>query len=55
MEIPAALDWLRRRDDGRRWIDALDGVVASCADRWELTIGDPVPDAQVSDGVPAER
>jgi streptomycin 6-kinase len=52
MDIPAALEWLRDREDGRRWLDALPGRVAACADHWGLSSGDPYPDSHVSLVVP---
>ncbi len=48
MELPPSLDWLRARDDGQAWLDTLPRLVAECAERWELRLGKPFPDAYVS-------
>jgi streptomycin 6-kinase len=55
MEIPVALEWLRDRDDGRRWLDGLDAALGACAERWELVLGDPFSESHVSLVLPAVR
>jgi streptomycin 6-kinase len=50
---PPALDWLRDRDDGRAWLAALPGIVASVARTWDLALGAPMPRGLVSCVMPA--
>lgn len=47
------LQWLRASDEGRAWLDGLDGVVAACAARWSLRLEEPFADAFASLVVPA--
>ncbi len=46
--IPAGLRWLGGTEAGRAWLDALPRLVAECAERWELRLGEPFQDAFVS-------
>ncbi len=48
LPIPAGLDWLCDSDEGRAWLDALPGLVASCTRRWDLRLGEPFPGSYVS-------
>ncbi len=53
LAVPAGLDWLEASTEGRTWLRRLPEVVASCAERWGLTTGDPYPDSYVSLVLPA--
>jgi streptomycin 6-kinase len=46
-ELPG-LAWFRTCRGGPAWLDSLDLVVADCARRWSLTLGDPFEDSHVS-------
>lgn len=45
---PPGLAWLGRSGAGRAWLDRLPRLVAECAARWRLTVGDPFPNAYLS-------
>lgn len=51
--IPSCLDWLRSSAKGRTWIESLPDVVATCADRWNLDLSQPVDNSYVSLVLPA--
>ena len=51
--IPSCLDWLRSSAAGRTWLESLPDVVATCADQWNLDLGQPVDNSYVSLVVPA--
>lgn len=53
LAIPARLDWLRGSEAGRAWLAAVPDLVAGCAERWSLRLGEPVPDSYVSVVIPA--
>lgn len=55
MEIPESLDHLRASQGGRAWLSSLQEVVAECAERWSLVLGEPYGDSYVSLTVPAVR
>ena len=55
MRIPAHLDWWRAVTGGDEWLESLPGIVAACADRWSLRLGEPYPDGHVSLVLPVER
>jgi streptomycin 6-kinase len=42
------LIWLRGSEAGAAWLDRLPGLVAECAERWSLSLGDPFPYAYAS-------
>lgn len=48
----SALAWLAETDDGQVWLDELPELVAACARRWELRLGEPFPNAYLSLTVP---
>jgi streptomycin 6-kinase len=47
------LIWLRGSEAGAAWLDRLPGLVADCAERWSLSLGDPFPYAYASLALPA--
>ena len=51
--IPPRLRWLEASDEGRRWLSAVPGLVAACAERWGLDLGEPYADGHVSLTAPA--
>lgn len=53
MKIPPLLTWIRQESRGREWLASLPDMLAACAERWELTIGEPFDASQVSYAVPA--
>ncbi len=55
MRIPSGLDWWRSEPGGSQWLEALPGVVTTCAERWSLRLGEPYPDSHVSLVLPVER
>jgi streptomycin 6-kinase len=55
VRVPDALGWWRGVPGGPEWLDDLPSIVASCADRWSLRVGEPFPDGHVSLVVPVER
>ncbi|MBD0317480.1 MAG: phosphotransferase [Thermoleophilia bacterium] len=42
MRLPAGLDWWRDEPDGAAWLARLPRLVAECAERWELSLGEPL-------------
>jgi streptomycin 6-kinase len=55
MVVPDGLGWWRTRPGGPEWLDALPGLAADCAERWDLRLGNPFEPATISLVVPAER
>jgi streptomycin 6-kinase len=55
VDVPHRLSWLADTEAGRKWLGALAGVLSACADRWDLTLGEPFPDSYVSYVVPVDR
>jgi len=53
LDIPAGLDRLRVSEKGRAWLDALPGYVDRCVVRWDLSAGEPFPQAYTSLVLPA--
>jgi streptomycin 6-kinase len=61
VRIPAELDWWRSSPEGAAWLARLPEHVESCAERWSLTVGEPLTGGNValvlaveaSDGTPA--
>ncbi len=53
MKVPEYLERLRAHDSGRAWLDALLQLVADCAERWELRLGEPFISGSVSLPIPA--
>lgn len=51
--IPESLQWMKRSEAGRSWLDALPDLVDECATRWGLRVGRPYPDSYVSLVLPA--
>ena len=45
---PPTLEWLGTSTAGRAWLDALPRLVAECADRWDLELGETLPGGYVS-------
>ena len=48
MRIPDRLGWIRARSRGPGWLEALPSLVAACAERWDLQLGEPFEDSFVS-------
>ena len=55
MKVPASLDWWREVSGGREWLDSLPRIVAACAERWGLRVGQPFAGGNVSLVVAVER
>jgi streptomycin 6-kinase len=55
MRIPPGMDWWRSEPGGRQWLEGLPAVVTTCAERWQLRLGEPYPDSHVSLVLPVER
>lgn len=55
MALPPGLAWLRSREDGNAWLDSLPALLARCAERWSLDLGDPFEQSHVSLVLPATR
>jgi streptomycin 6-kinase len=55
VRIPERVAGLSALSGGQEWLDSLEGIVATCAERWDLDIGDPFEDAFVSWTAPATR
>jgi len=51
--VPEYLERLRIHDSGRAWLDALPQLVANCAQRWQLRLGEPFTGGSVSLPIPA--
>lgn len=49
------LAWLLDLEDGRAWLERLPRLVAECADRWSLVLGQPYDYAMASLVMPATR
>jgi len=49
------LDWLAESPEGSAWLEALPDVLADCASRWSLVLGEPFGEAFESLAVPARR
>ncbi|HET9673931.1 MAG TPA: aminoglycoside phosphotransferase family protein [Gaiellaceae bacterium] len=54
LKIPSTLEWWRATPAGAAWLDRLPALVASLAERWCLTLGDPY-DARIALVLHAER
>jgi hypothetical protein len=46
--LPEYLERFRNDDAGRAWLDALPRLVAECAQRWQLRLGEPFAGGSVS-------
>jgi streptomycin 6-kinase len=46
--VPPGLEWWRRVPGGTRWLEGLPAVVMRCAERWDLELEPPFPDAHIS-------
>jgi streptomycin 6-kinase len=53
--VPAGLSWWRERPGGADWLDRLPRLVAECAARWDLEVGEPFAPATVSYVAPVTR
>jgi streptomycin 6-kinase len=60
MRVPPTLAWWRGVPGGAEWLDRLPQLVADCADRWSLDVGEPisahisfVAEATAADDTPA--
>ena len=52
MIIPDKLRWLEKHESGRRWLADLPTVVSELAEQWDIEIGIPFENANVSYVVP---
>jgi streptomycin 6-kinase len=48
----AGLAWAEATSEGRAWLERLPGLVADCAERWSLAIGEPFEYAHASLALP---
>ena len=48
MRVPADLHWWRTVPGGAAWLDSLPSIVASCAEEWELQVGEPFEGGNIS-------
>ena len=48
MRIPAELDWWRASPEGAAWLARLPEHVEACAERWSLTLGEPLTGGNVA-------
>ena len=55
IQVPHSLEWLETGEEGRTWLAQLPAQVERCVERWDLTLGEPFPTANVSFTVPARR
>jgi streptomycin 6-kinase len=53
--VPAGLQWWRERLGGAEWLERLPRLVAECAERWELEVGEPFAPATISYVAPVTR
>jgi streptomycin 6-kinase len=53
VRLPAGLEWWRDEPGGAAWLARLPRLVAECAARWSLTLGEPFAPAHISLVVPA--
>jgi streptomycin 6-kinase len=53
VRLPNGLEWWRDEPGGSAWLERLPQLVADCAERWSLTVGDPFEPAHISLVVPA--
>jgi streptomycin 6-kinase len=53
VRIPAGLAWWREEPGGVEWLASLPTIVAACAERWSLELGEPFEPAHISLVVPA--
>jgi streptomycin 6-kinase len=53
--MPPGLDWWRRVPGGSRWLESLPGIVADCAERWRIRVGEPYQPASISLVIPVDR
>ena len=55
IHIPAQLRWLEHEPGGREWLHELPGRIDAVSRRWQLQIGEPFPNSNVSYVAPAFR
>ena len=48
MSVPESLAWWAERAGGREWLDRLPELAVSCAERWRLQLGAPLPGGNVA-------
>ena len=48
MKVPAGLDWWRASPEGAAWLARLPEHVEACAERWSLTVGEPLTGGNVA-------
>ena len=53
IRISEALEWLRKNEDGREWLETLPAVVVRQAEAWSLELGEPFESGYVSWVAPA--
>ena len=53
VRIPQSLDWWRGMPGGPEWLESLPRLAAECADRWDLSLGEPFASSNASLVVPA--
>jgi streptomycin 6-kinase len=53
--VPAGLRWWRERPGGADWLDRLPRLVAECAARWDLDVGEAFTPATISYVAPVTR
>jgi streptomycin 6-kinase len=54
VSVPPGLEWWREEPDGSAWLQHLPDIVAECAARWSLRLGEPFHLAHVSYVAPVE-
>jgi streptomycin 6-kinase len=54
VSVPPGLEWWREEPDGSIWLQHLPDIVAECAARWSLRLGEPFHNAHVSYVAPVE-
>jgi streptomycin 6-kinase len=52
---PGALDWWRSQPGGGAWLERLPGLVAECAEHWDLRLGPPFENVTTAYVAPATR